>query len=384
MTITSCVPSRLENSRTFHYKFLKLGFFVSLPFLAGHCGSGAKASSEVPAATAALFSYGDAIQGATLSGPLAGKAFYLLGGGVNHSNCWQDSEYWDGTTLWFALTSTSWTKLAAQSIKAADPGCALPTEQNGGGFNIYSAVPSAGTWTITHPSFNSFTNGTLDLAAPKLSGSLLAAVIYEKTNAKGNIYFVTKTGADSWTAPVAFSQNTTACNDDNPVVFANGSKMIFESDRLTASTGSSCTGHQKLWFSQLVGGTWSTPVALTGGPTLGAAATQPWLDESAGQLYWTADNANADVCPTNTANCVVEADGTGTSWSSTLKMILSPSPFLNSASSDGKLLLVGQFTMANGYAVASCGIATYSAATDPALLGNHLALHFSGCVIPLK
>jgi len=130
----------------------------------------------------------------------------------------------------------------------------------------------------------------------------MAAVVYEKTNSYGNIYLVNRTANNSWGLPVAFNQNSTSCNDDNPMIDANGTKIIFESSRSAAAVGSSCLAHQKLWSSSLVSGTWTTPVALTGGPTLGAAATQPWLDETTGKLYWTADNSNQDVCPSGTAN----------------------------------------------------------------------------------
>ena len=120
----------------------------------------------------------------------------------------------------------------------------------------------------------------------------MAAVVYEKTNSYGNIYLVNRIATNSWSAPVAFNQNSVNCNDDNPVIYANGTKMIFESSRSVPANTSSCTGHQKLRSSSLVGGTWTTPVALTGGPTLGVAATQPWIDEQTGKLYWTADNWN--------------------------------------------------------------------------------------------
>lgn len=257
--------------------------FVGLLFavFVSSCRSSGPGGSAAVVANAQL-SLGASVSGATLSGALSGKQIYLLGGSANRSKCWQDSEYWDGTTLWYAVTNTSWTQLAAASTFSADPGCTLSSDQTGVLFNVYGATPNGiGDWTFIHPSFNS---AAANIAAPKLSGQTMAAVVYEKTNSYGNIYLVKRNANNSWGVPVAFNQNPTSCNDDNPMIYANGSKIIFESSRSAAAVGSSCLAHQKLWSSSPVSGTWETPVALTGGPTLGAAATQPWLDETTGKL----------------------------------------------------------------------------------------------------
>jgi hypothetical protein len=285
---------------------------------------------------------------------------YLLGGGANLSDCWQDSEYWDGTTLWYGLSSISWTHLAATSPSyVADSGCTLPSAQVGGSvFNIYAA--------------------TLQ------SGPQMAFVSYEKTGSDlGNIYLTLRTGPNVWTTPVAFNQNSSSCNEDNPDIYANGTKMIFESNRANP-TATSCNGssNQQLWQSNLNNGVWSTPTALVGAPTRGTQAQQPWLDESTGKLYWTGD---VSICGGGVLNCVLEADPSGANWSSIANVIIQPTPLVP-GSADGKVVLVGQFTEANGYAMASCGIATETDPTGstPSLFASRWTIYFSACVIPLN
>ena len=338
-------------------------------------GSATPTSSAVP--------LGAVVAGATLSGPLAGKTMYLLGGGANFSGCWQDSEYWDGATLWYGLTSISWTHLAATSPAfVADPGCHLPSSQVGASvFNIYAAKLQGGSWNLTNLSFNSAAHS---LGAPKLSGSQMVFVAYEKTaSALGNIYLTTQTGANAWSAAVAFTNNSGACNEDNPAIYANGTKMVFESNRANP-TATSCNGssNQQLWRSTLVAGSWSTPSALVGAPTAGAQAQQPWLDEGTGKLYWTGD---VSICGGGVLNCVLEADPSGPNWSAVPNVLIRPTP-LTPGLANGKLVLIGQFTQANGYAFASCGIATETDPTGstPSLFASRWTIDISACVIPLS
>ncbi len=67
-----------------------------------------KARAEGAVASKSL-SFGNPVPDASLSDPLQGKGLFLIGGGLNRSKCWQDSEFWDSETLWYALSSKNWT-----------------------------------------------------------------------------------------------------------------------------------------------------------------------------------------------------------------------------------------------------------------------------------
>ena len=222
------------------------------------------------------------------------------------------------------------------------------------------------------------------LAAPKQSGTTLVAPDYTLSAPKtpgGYIYFATQSGASTLGAPTAFSQNATTCTDDNPAFYSAGSKLIFESNRQTGAVGAACnTGnHQKLWTSTLSAGIWSTPTAVTGAPaTLGAQALQPWVNDADGILYWTGDSS---ACGGSVLNCVLSATSSGARWANTATQILTPTPLV--AGADGKVVLVGQLTKANGYVVVACGIATD---TDPtastrSLFGSRWTIVIGVCAV---
>ena len=251
----------------------------------GSCGGGGSDNT-------APLPLGAAVSGVTLAGPLAGKTMYLLPPSVSPSHCWNDSVEWTGTELFYAISSINWTTLDVSATIAYDPACspqpgfASPAT---GTFNIYRAVVSGGSWVLSNLPVND--GQTASVAAPKISGSTLAYVKYEKSAAAGNIYLAIRNGDNSYSSSIAFPRNSTSCNDDNPDVFANGTQMIFESSR-SDPAASSCGALQKLWSSQFDGTTWSTPVALTGAPANETAgAFQPWVDANQSNLYWTANGA---------------------------------------------------------------------------------------------
>lgn len=368
--------------RTLSTQSLRL-VIVALHALVMGCTS---KSSSAPSSTPSPFPLGQAVSGVTLAGELAGKTMYLLPVQINLTHCWKDSVYWDGTQLLLGLSALSYTGILATSPSyAADPGCTVPSSHQGvnTNFNVYSAVASGGVWSLTNLGVNS---STYALAAPKLSGTTLVAVDYTISAPKtqgGYIYFATQTGTNSWSGPTAFAQNATTCTDDNPAFYSAGSKLIFESNRQTGAVGASCnTGnHQKLWTSTLSAGVWSTPTSVTGAPsTLGAQALQPWVNDVDGTLYWTGDSS---ACGGSVMNCVLSAPSSGAGWSNAATQILTPTPLTSGA--DGKVVLVGQFTKANGFAVMACGLATDTdpTASTPSLIGSRWTIVIGVCAVPL-
>jgi len=320
--------------------------------------------------------------GATLSGPLERKIMFVLPSSINPPHCWKDSAFWTGQELFYAISAISWTRLVGDPpAYTPDPECILPAGQIGPAFNIYSAVSQEGAWKATNLAINSAEH---PLAGIKIDHDHMAYVAYEKTESNlGNIYLIDRVGPNSWSKAVPFAWNSSNCNDDNPDIYAEGAKIIFESNRDDAQ-GISCTAsHQKLWSSTFEHGNWSMPVPLTGSPASGKQSFQPWLDEKVGDLYWTAD---ANTCGEGAMNCVVRAKlgRAGGGWSSEFEKVIMPAPLVP-GSTNGKVVLVGEYSQANGYAFLVCGIAREAdpKGNTPTLLDGRWEITMNVCVIPV-
>lgn len=368
--------------RYFSPKFFIFTCIASIFHFPGCRHESASTAGNTPGAGSAsvVLPLGAPVSGVTLSGPLAGKTMYLLPSSVNPAKCWKDSAAWNGSELLYGLSSISWTKLfATNAAYVADPQCTLPGNHLGIDFNVYSAKPVGGSWTLQNLAFNS---GAHPFAAAKISGNLLAFVSFEKAPSSwGNIYLVNRTGANSWGPVTLFPQSSASCNDDNPVLLANGTKIIFESNRADSAATSCIANHQQLWISTFSSGAWSAPVPLVGAPALQPQSYHPWVDENSGILYWTADSAS---CGGGVINCVMQAAPQGADWSNTAQKIITPTP-LTAGVANGKVVMVGQFTQANGYAIAACAIATETDPTGstPTLFANRWTIVVNICAIPL-
>jgi hypothetical protein len=344
---------------------IKLFYLLIAPAIALHLGCSSSSSGGAPTSSPVsnVMPLGAALAGATLAGPLAGKQLYLLAAPVNPSECWVDSEYWSGSELFFAISSVDYTALTNGSYtynSACNPVPGFSPQSSPGvtgNFNIYRALVTGSQWVLTNLPLN--VAQITALGAPKLNGNQMVFVKYEKASGNGNIYLTTRTGDNTYTTPVAFSQNSANCNDDNPTLFNSGNQMIFTSSR-TIANGSTCSGTAKktFWSSTYNGTSWSTPVAITGAP---AGATdsvdQAWVDGTNSTLYWT---AGGDDCTGSPEICVKMTTGSGTNWPGTPVQIATPvsvtawpltgQPFVS---------LIGQFTISNGYAFTACGVTTY-------------------------
>ncbi len=73
---------------------------------------------------------GDEAIGVALEGPLAGKKMCLLREDINLPHCWKDSVHWTGSELFYAISSTNFTKLLAGIANEIDPNCQLPVLQS--------------------------------------------------------------------------------------------------------------------------------------------------------------------------------------------------------------------------------------------------------------
>ena len=146
---------------------------------------------------------------------------------------------------------------------------------------------ATGSWNIAG---QADLNGPDSDAAMSYSGGTMAFIRFHMAPGSFDIYLAGRTGRNSWDRPVAFERNS-PCQEDNPEIYAGGTKMIFESSRIAAD-GSRCdpnSDNKSLWFSQLENGSWTMPTALTGPPSVNEKNTQPWVDEGNRYLYWTAD-----------------------------------------------------------------------------------------------
>lgn len=369
-----------------------LRFALSLPLVIFMSCNGASTGSggspaPSPTPTGLTIPYGAAVPGVTFGGALAGKTMYLLPNTVNFSNCWMDSVAWTGSELFFGISSLNWTQLD-NGHTVYEPSCnpnpafdAQVAPGTTGNFNLYRAEVQGSNWVLSSLPLN--VGQTVSVAAGKLSGNTFVYVKYEKTaSAYGNIYLSQRTGDNTYTSGVAFSQNSANCNEDNPFLYANGTQMIFESSRANP-TATSCGTTQKLWSSSYDGTSWSTPVALTGTPAgMTNSVEQPWEDSTQTNLYWTGSSTD---CGGTYPTCVMTAAGSGTSWPGAATAIIKPTGVGTGWYGGGMLGFVGQYTESNGYAFVTCGIVDD---VDPTggtsgLIFGRFQINFNLCVIPL-
>ncbi len=332
--------------------------------------------------------------GLTLLGPLAGKKAYVLPSSVNRPHCWVDSVFWTGSELVYTMTSLSFTRTVAnQPSYAVHSSCQLPAGQPEPSFNIYAAAPRDKTWYLTRLPINDF--GKPYLTSPSLGGRTMAYISAEKgADYLGNIYFSEYKGRYRWSPPRAFSYNSSSCKEDNPHLYADGRIMIFESNRADAAATSCVANHQKLWLSALDKDEWSEPVLLTGAPAKGNQSFQPWVDADGKNIYWTADNS---LCGEGVMNCVMTAPskkaakkkisnpGDAVSWSNSYSKIIMPSPLV-AGGSNGKVVLVGEYSQVGNMAFFACGIAkeTDPAGMSPKLFDGRWTIGMNICAVRLR
>jgi hypothetical protein len=344
------------------------------------------ADSSTPGAGVLSIPKGAVVPGVTFAGKLAGKQMYLLPSNMNPDHCWVDSQAWTGSELFFGISSINWTNLNNGSLNY-DPLC-LPSpafvSQVGpgttGNFNIYRAKVVGSNWVLDSLPIN--TGQTSSIAAAKLSGSTLIFIKFEKVSAYGNIYLSQRTGDNAYSAPVAFSLNSATCDEDNPFIYASGTKIIFESSRTTAAAGA-CGSVQRLWATTGSGNAWAVPTLVNGTVTSATqSVTQPWLDSTGTQFYWT--NAGAD-CAGGVTTCIKTASGSGTTFAGSPTQLITPTAVGVDWYGGGMLGLVGQYTEGNGYAFVACGIVVD---VDPSgstvgLIFGRFRIDIHTCVIPL-
>lgn len=313
---------------------------------------------------------GELVSGVTLGGPLAGKQMFLLPEEVNIPGCWMDSPHWTGSQLFFGLTSMNFSKLISGAAIEFNPQCRLPQGQTSGAFDIYGASWAGGKWQIKRQSLNS---GDSD-AGISTSGNNIAYVIYSSEPKSWDIYFADRASGGNWGAPYAFGLNS-ACREDNPAIFAGGTKIIFESNRKDAA-GGSCYDPEvddimKLWYSEKTQDcSWAEPVLLSGAPNQGEKNTQPWVDEENGYLYWTADKE---------CGCIRRIPFDGKNVSGQFETVVTPSiASLFDGTADGKVVFVGEYSQGSGNAFVSCAIASQG---GPYLGKWNISINL--CAIPL-
>ena len=346
---------------------------VGVAFVIGSCSSSSNAtiSSVDQSSTIPL---GEEVVGLTLAGPLSGKKAYKLDSNINIPNCWKDSVNWAGTELYYGISSASFTKLLAGQGLVRDSACALPRVQvNDDYFDIYKAVLTDGEWQIYYQNIDEVNTE----AGASVSGSTMVYTIY---NPSGNwdLFLTEKISDNAWNTSVAFERNS-LCQEDNAQVYANGSKIIFESTRLD-SAGNTCdsnTDHHSLWFSEKTGSSWSEPSLIPGDPNLGDKNTQPWVDEANGYLYWTSDTECA---------CVRRIAWVNDAPVGSYETVITPDIVsLINGTADGKIVFVGEYSQSDKYAFVSCAQATESGdGTDPDLYQGKWMIDIDLCVIPLE
>lgn len=313
---------------------------------------------------------GEEAIGVTLEEHLAGKQTYLLTDDINSDGCWKDSVHWTGNRLFYAVTSYDFTKLLL-GVLEVNPDCVLPPDQINDNFNIYQARVRGGRWDIKHQSINSVDSN----AAMSLSNNTIAYINFGSYD----IFLADKLTGDSWSTPVSFEYNS-VCKEDNPELYDNGTKIIFESDRVD-SLGTLCypdeLGARQLWYSEKSFGVWSEPIILSGPPNWDLKNSQPWVDEINGYLYWTADSGCA---------CIRRIAFDGVNVSGEFEDVIKPSLIsLLDGTANGKVVFVGEYSQSNGYAFLSCVIASEEGdGTDPNLFLGQWYLSVEICIIPLK
>ena len=298
--------------------------------------------------TSNLVPLGDRAIGVALNGPLDGRTAYFLDSSLNRPNCWMDSIHWTGTELYYGLSAIRFTRLISGGVFEFDGDCDLPPGQVDGDFDIYRAELGDRSWNIVN---QADLNGPESDAAMSLSGNTIAFIRFHMAPGSFDIYLAGRTGKDSWDRPVAFEHNS-PCQEDNPEIYASGTKMIFESSRIAAD-GSRCdsnSDNKSLWFSQMQNGAWTMPTPLAGAPSVNVKNTQPWVDEENGYLYWTADKECACVRRVRWVDDRVVGD---------YEEIVVPSiSSLARGTANGRVVFVGEYSEGGGYAFFACGLAT--------------------------
>ncbi len=257
---------------------------------------------------------------------------------MNPQGCWIDSQYWTGSELFFGVSSIDWTALNNGSLTYN--GSCAPTPsfvtQNSpgitGNFNIYRGIITGSAWTLTNLNLNG--SQTVSLAALKMASStpITAFVKYEKSSGNGNIYLTQRTADNSFSVPSSFVQNSTSCNDDNPMFDSSGSQLIFTSSR-NVSNGSTCSSaNLKSFWSSTFSGSWQTPVAVILAPNATSSVDHAWLDVRDSTLYWTASGID---CSGPVTTCIRSAAGTATTFTTSPAQIATPLTFASWPTTNG-------------------------------------------------
>jgi hypothetical protein len=307
------------------------------------------------------------VSGITLSGPLAGKKAYILDTDINFPNCWMDSVHWTGSELFYGLTSIDFSNLLANASFEYKSICNLPEDQVDGDFDIYVAKPVAGEWQLANQNVNTDVSD----AGMSISAEKIAFTRYFAPPESWDIYFADRVTINAWSEPVAYDHNS-ICKEDNPEIYANATKMIFESNRSDA-VGSSCNDEDamKLWFSEKITGYWSTPNLIAGIPNEGEKNTQPWVDESEGYLYWTDDKG---------CNCVRRISFDGKTVTGDAQDVVVPNiSSLADGTADGEVVFLGEYSQDDNNAFIACAVAK---AGGPFM--DQWSIDINLCVIPLS
>ena len=350
--------------------------FVGVAVLVSGCGSSSSNSPNTNNDQSLVIPLGDEVVGLSLTGPLSGKKAYKLDSRINIPNCWNDSVNWVGSELYFGLSSASFTKLLAGQGLVRDMACSLPRDQGiDDYFDIYRAKLENGVWQTFYQNIDDINSD----AGASVSGTTMAYTVYNPSG-DWEIFLTEQISEDVWNTPVAFERNST-CLEDNAHVYANGTKIIFESTRLDSS-GSTCDSNAEnhtLWFSEKTGSAWSAPTLITGDPNEGKKNTQPWVDETNGYLYWTSDTECA---------CIRRIAWVNDATVGSFETVITPdilSLFSSTETADGKIVFVGEYSQSDKYAFVSCAQATDSGVVnDPDFYLGKWSMDVDLCVIPLE
>ena len=292
---------------------------------------------------------GEEVRGIKLSGHLAGRKVYKLGADINAPGCWQDSVQWTGEALYFGISSINFSELASGNGFKYKAECRLPSVQEDGRFDIYKATLENGRWKLSNQiKLNSVESD----AAIGVDGANIAFIRFFSPPKSFDIYLSKKDERGAWTPPYPYSYNS-KCKEDNPILFDNGRKIIFESNRANP-LGSRCersSESMSLWFSKISeNGHWSEPTLLKGDPNKGEKNTQPWMDENSGYLYWTADKEG------NAIKRVLFHESHAMTGS---EVVLSPNLLgLVNGSADGQIVFIGEYSEVNDYVFIACAEAS--------------------------
>jgi hypothetical protein len=292
---------------------------------------------------------GEEVHGIKLSGPLKGRKVYRLTADINYPHCWQDSVQWTGEFLYFGMSSIDFSKLLSGKGLRYKKECARPSSQNSPKFDIYRANLVNEKWKIQN---ETVLNSHESDASISISGSHMAFIRFLPPPESYDIFFSTRNNKGQWqtTAPYQFNSK---CKEDNPALFDNARRMIFESNRKNPK-GTKCHSsgeHMALWFSKrLTKDTWSVPTRLKGDPNKKKKNTQPWIDEANNYLYWTADKEG---------NSIKRVKFSETQKMTDSEFILSPNmKALHDGSAHGKAVFIGEYSEVGDYAFIACAIAS--------------------------